>query len=818
MQTLFMLLALLSLAASAQPKVTPTLIDINFDPVTATALRVEIHASADGAQPCIDEFEVYGPGGGANLALAENGATASANGCLPGYAAHRIEHLNDGRYGNAYSWISDETGRGWAQVDLPAPCDVNRVVLSRDRLGQYPDRQVGAYTLRFRDAGGAWYDLARDRLQVVDLNAVPDAPPPATPPAHAHSVDLSPIGGDTLLLDAFLREEYARLVAAGRVDFHPDLSAPRYGMERPGPRHAGDDRLPLPTLPATPVLDGALEGTWTGASRGVARVAHLDAFADGPLVEQAVHAGIHGDHVYFAVEAPRLLSSHVALVSCGDWTGCGAVVYDGSILSFQPFFTEPDTGPAFEGAIGAAGRVFEFRLPRAWFGNLDKTGLRVGLGLGGKYTARFGRPVTFTPKESVVAQAGPWRDGYFPVRVGDEVRQVPSVFGPVGPEAELALEGGATASLHLLHYVPAAACLDQGETLLERLAAKGVDVTAARAELAALRTRLGGEDRQALLEARAWKRSLFLSDPGLAPAERLLFVKRHPFNPSHNYSVILDAPWRPGGGICTVRIPRHDGRLKPEAAEVATLFDAKDGLARTPMADFDGRNVYFASDKNIDVTQGTLSFWLKPLDWSGSEGGFNVFFRTQAGRRNHFMLYKFFHNQRLRMIIGEDTKWMETATLIGHWQPGVWRHLAVTWSPAEQRLFVDGQLAAVQPRRFPLENGAPVEPISVGPGGTWAKGFIGHSLVDEFRIHDRPLSHAEIVSIYRLDADAALLDSDRVTLGRRSPTLDGRIEPFEYAFSGTGFSDLRGLAALRQSHFALSYDKEKLYVAFRDPG
>ena len=157
---------------------------------------------------------------------------------------------------------------------------------------------------------------------------------------------------------------------------------------------------------------------------------------------------------------------------------------------------------------------------------------------------------------------------------------------------------------HLFHYAPASHPISQAAELAARLARKGVDVDGYRQCIDALRARnaawQNSEDpvpriqRALLREARDLKRELFMTDPDLAPLQRVLFVKRHPFRPSHNYSVILDAPWSPGGGICIVDIPRENGTLQPDGARVTTLFDAGSGLARTPMADFDCSTVYFA--------------------------------------------------------------------------------------------------------------------------------------------------------------------------------------------------------------------------------
>ncbi len=77
------------------------------------------------------------------------------------------------------------------------------------------------------------------------------------------------------------------------------------------------------------------------------------------------------------------------------------------------------------------------------------------------------------------------------------------------------------------------------------------------------------------------------------PLEKILCEKRHNFEPSHNYSVLLDSTGGPGGSVDLLEIPRRDGRLEPGGVVVRKLFDAGAGIAQTPMADFDLSRVYF---------------------------------------------------------------------------------------------------------------------------------------------------------------------------------------------------------------------------------
>jgi hypothetical protein len=339
--------------AAAAPVLPDRPNEVTFPPTEARFVRFLIHESA-GGQPCLDELEVYGPEGGANLALAGAGAKASASSCLAGYAIHQIAHLNDGLYGNSHSWIAASASEEWAQIEFPRAAKVAKVVFSRDREGRYRDRLPTGFEVQVSADGREW-------RKVAEAGARP-APTIVRPlPASA------PVGEDDLLRYAFSSEERS-------------------------------------------------------------------------------------------------------------WNRQGAAD-------------------------------------------------------------------------------------------------------------------------------PLARVLRQMEEMLARLAAQGLDVAAERAQWSELRERHRvwqaappdpATEWEVFFRARLAKRRLMLRDPELAALERLLFVKRHPYLPSHNYSDIFDAQGPPGGAVCLLEIPRQGGRLAPGAARVVPLFDARGGVARDPAADFDLGRIYFA--------------------------------------------------------------------------------------------------------------------------------------------------------------------------------------------------------------------------------
>jgi hypothetical protein len=127
----------------------------------ARFVRVTIHKTNGSTQPCIDELEIFGPGGKENLALAARGAIASASSLLPGYPIHQVRHLNDGLYGNDHSWIAASNKVEWAQIELPAPAVVASVLVTRDRSGKFTDRIPQVFEVLVSADGQQWQSAGR---------------------------------------------------------------------------------------------------------------------------------------------------------------------------------------------------------------------------------------------------------------------------------------------------------------------------------------------------------------------------------------------------------------------------------------------------------------------------------------------------------------------------------------------------------------------------------------------------------------------------------------------------------------------------------
>ncbi len=155
-----------------------------FEPREAKFVRLTIEKSTR-QQACIDELEIFS--GDANVALSSGGAKATASGSLAGYDIHKLEHINDGKYGNSHSWICDKH-TGWVQIELPDIATIDRIEWARDREGRYGDRLALQYRIESAVKPGEWQLVASSKDRAVRPQSRPNKPTydfTGAPPAEA---------------------------------------------------------------------------------------------------------------------------------------------------------------------------------------------------------------------------------------------------------------------------------------------------------------------------------------------------------------------------------------------------------------------------------------------------------------------------------------------------------------------------------------------------------------------------------------------------------------------------------------------------------
>ncbi|MEY2600383.1 MAG: hypothetical protein RLZZ142_2642 [Verrucomicrobiota bacterium] len=129
-----------------------------FAPVKTRKVKLTIEAT-NSLEPCIDELEVFNVDG-VNVALALSGAMVNACGQTLVADRHDLRFLNDGKYGNSRSWMSNEKGKGWVVLEFPQEHVVERVVWGRDREGKFTDRLATQYRIEVEESEGVWQVVA----------------------------------------------------------------------------------------------------------------------------------------------------------------------------------------------------------------------------------------------------------------------------------------------------------------------------------------------------------------------------------------------------------------------------------------------------------------------------------------------------------------------------------------------------------------------------------------------------------------------------------------------------------------------------------
>ncbi|MCA9037994.1 MAG: DUF1553 domain-containing protein, partial [Planctomycetaceae bacterium] len=145
-----------------------------FAPVEARFVRFSIQNTHNNDQyePCLDELEVFASTDspdlpGQNIALAALGTEPTSSGNLSETGRHQLRHINDGLYGNEHSWISNERGRGWVQLEFPRPYLIDRLSWGRDRTGRFRDRLPVRYSIDVSLDGQEWNTVATNSDRAV---------------------------------------------------------------------------------------------------------------------------------------------------------------------------------------------------------------------------------------------------------------------------------------------------------------------------------------------------------------------------------------------------------------------------------------------------------------------------------------------------------------------------------------------------------------------------------------------------------------------------------------------------------------------------
>jgi hypothetical protein len=160
---------------------------------------------------------------------------------------------------------------------------------------------------------------------------------------------------------------------------------------------------------------------------------------------------------------------------------------------------------------------------------------------------------------------------------------------------------------------------------------------------------------------------------------------------------------------------------------------------------------------NINITEGTIKFWVMPADWKIGDGQFHHFFRivgqqpegVKDARPFDLILYKYSEWDDIVAygMNGELTgAGMPQIPMDSSWAPKRWHQVAFTWNNQGASLYVDG---VGKDRKYVHE------PPNMFPSGSFLIGgpyFAENktlTAINELYIYNRKLSAEEIGQMYK---------------------------------------------------------------------
>ena len=245
-------------------------------------------------------------------------------------------------------------------------------------------------------------------------------------------------------------------------------------------------------------------------------------------------------------------------------------------------------------------------------------------------------------------------------------------------------------------------------------------------------------------------------------------------------------------------------------------------------------NIGYSLSQKIMEKEGTVTFWIKPLNWTWGKNNFIHFFSAgDSERENNFLLYKYMMtpNKELGLLwLVRQSTGHETYANIStnKWKSDKWYFLAATWSKQTQLIgiYVDGRLEAsckltedVTPIHFPAN-------FTVNPPAFSPSDRKNETAYDLLRIYDHALSENEIAMLYQENAQ----ENTKLSFKSLSPSffnlpylhnkplIDGNFNETEWSDAArlTGFS-MVGTARIPNDIYTNIYagcDNERLYIAY----
>ena len=219
----------------------------------------------------------------------------------------------------------------------------------------------------------------------------------------------------------------------------------------------------------------------------------------------------------------------------------------------------------------------------------------------------------------------------------------------------------------------------------------------------------------------------------------------------------------------TAEATQAGGEVRPSAAKGLSFAPGVCGQAVRLTAAAKSALAY-AAPGNVSTRAGTVSFWTK-REWPSTAAWRSLLAFPESGKRcGNGQVWLWWWDGTLRFDASDDARnWKHCRLPVD----SAWHHVAVAWSDAGYRMYLDGRCLFDSSRDFAKDGTSPI--LRVLKGETLGHSFYDRvepdrffvgckngaqqadGLIDEFELWNGPLAEAEIVALSRRHAAAAKL-------------------------------------------------------------
>ncbi|MBE6406262.1 MAG: hypothetical protein E7040_09595 [Lentisphaerae bacterium] len=229
-----------------------------------------------------------------------------------------------------------------------------------------------------------------------------------------------------------------------------------------------------------------------------------------------------------------------------------------------------------------------------------------------------------------------------------------------------------------------------------------------------------------------------------------------------------------------------------------------------------GDSVSWEQNHNINLNKGTVTFWMRPVDWDPAKPTklYNWIFRiagvnAEGGRIQIFKM----PSPNFMAFVGNKGRMKEIVQKMNGWKKNQWYFIALSWNETRVSLFINGKLAAnAANRKEDLPRNTGTDMVLQSSCGT--------TDYDELKIFDNALSAGDIEALYIQGLPKSTDDTvyrPVATVGKaaKAPVIDGSAADWKNACRIGGFLDIPQLELSDfPSNVRISYDDKALYFFF----